>query len=1390
MSRLTRSVFWVMVLVGIVLAVAPGFGATWSLAGDWSIASNPNGNWSYGWASKSDFEAGPGYTLNLDVVSGTAGPSFPLGWSMVQWWAPAALTQPMIFCNPTDSDALSPGNWGNIPAYTVAMHPGMTGERCIARWGCPSDGVVSVRGSFTPSNFGKTDLTILLNGTQLWREFAAPPDTTPFEINDVVAGGDIVDFALGWGIDNTFSGDTTCVVADIELLTGYGIIKGQVTANVAGSPPVAWATVRDVNNVFSTTVTAPDGTYSLALPGGQRTVEVSCENYQTATSVVSVLSGTKSAKDFSLSLIPGKGIVSGLVTANDPGNAPVVGATLSVPVAGDTQSTVTNADGQYLMILDVGDYSLEASGYRYVTITEPVTIVSQAGVTKNFSLTTPPGTTYYVKADGDDSLSGTSIVEAWKTIDRGVYSKYDNQDPPQLLWPAVLGPGDTVLVQPGMYPVYGDEGAWQRSAGLLRASGRPYHPLTYIADNKVPGDRVLIYDDQNLDDRKYGMAVQGAHDVVVDGFEFSGCSIGVMVQGTSADVLVQNCYVHDLTSITLYPSEGCAGFQDVWGADNTTYFHNVVVSDSGLASDVGVYTDANSNAKIYNNTFVGLSQGVFIGNSLGGTNVANNIITDSKFSGINSVYGDVGFSHSYNLFYNNPDDVIGTSLGTGEFNIDPMFVDAAGRDYHLASGSPAINTGLDVGLPFTGPAPDRGAFESSSTTPASGIRGTVTANTEEHTPIPGAVVSSSSGVWSTTAADGTYWLVLPPGTYTVDVSYPDAAPALATITVQTEETVVHDFVLSALPGVTYYVKPTGDDDADGLSLQTAWASIDNGDRLKQLKANDTILVQPGTYSLWTAVGGKTAADIRMCGGNMLAPITYKAETASGRVLINGNNAAGVTMGIHVATTAATYIVIDGFEVIGCFHGVFVSDGANHVKVKNCLVHDSNQATYGYSTGFCDAYNNSDNTYCNNVVYGKAAAVDDRGFYTTGNCSNLKIYNNTFVSTSTGALMDTSPNSSVVNNIITESKVQALSYNRALAHSHNLFYNNVVDYGSGASPGVAEFNADPLFVNASGRDYHLQAGSLAINSGVDVGLPFTPPAPDRGAFESASTTPIGLVTGIVNSSELGNPSLSGAKVGLLDNSVWALTDQNGSYTLALAPGSQTLMASKTGYETAQATVAVVAGTTKTQNFTLDLPGAAYTRILDIKRLDPGTSVRLTDAKVSTAASGTFSDGSYYIEEPDRSCGIKVVPRSGVTAVSLGDSMTLTGIVANDANGEKYIDATSVSPTPGIPLGPLGINNRTVSGTGTSTSGLLVTIWGRVTFKGANYIYVDDGSAVNDGSGVAVGVRVMLSGLTSPITKDLNGEPYVAITGLAGLAKEGTTIISAIRPRGDTDVIVNP
>jgi hypothetical protein len=76
--------------------------------------------------------------------------------------------------------------------------------------------------------------------------------------------------------------------------------------------------------------------------------------------------------------------------------------------------------------------------------------------------------------------------------------------------------------------------------------------------------------------------------------------------------------------------------------------------------------------------------------------------------------------------------------------------------------------------------------------------------------------------------------------------------------------------------------------------------------------------------------------------------------------------------------------------------------------------------------------------------------------------------------------------------------------------YNLVFNDVTAYGNfpagNNAPLPSDVTTDPLFVNAAGGDFHLQAGSPAINKGTVVGLPYAGSAPEIGAYDMIDTAP--------------------------------------------------------------------------------------------------------------------------------------------------------------------------------------------------------------------------------------------------------------------------------------------
>lgn len=169
---------------------------------------------------------------------------------------------------------------------------------------------------------------------------------------------------------------------------------------------------------------------------------------------------------------------------------------------------------------------------------------------------------------------------------------------------------------------------------------------------------------------------------------------------------VDNCYVHHNWGI------GCDGFLEISGgsAKNTIVAYNVSINNGGFAwlhLDGGFASEV-ENFRAENNTIVetedyGEMKWIVFGfNGVPSPNTflaRNNIfhvndfwfISDANRRGWN-------FTHEYNLYYlANPETELAFSLGEGEQIADPVFVDLAGQDFHLQPGSPAIDTGINLG---------------------------------------------------------------------------------------------------------------------------------------------------------------------------------------------------------------------------------------------------------------------------------------------------------------------------------------------------------------------------------------------------------------------------------------------------------------------------------------------------------------------------------------------------------------------------------------------------------------------------------------------------------------------------------------------------------------------
>jgi len=192
----------------------------------------------------------------------------------------------------------------------------------------------------------------------------------------------------------------------------------------------------------------------------------------------------------------------------------------------------------------------------------------------------------------------------------------------------------------------------------------------------------------------------------------------------------------------------------------------------------------------------------------------------------------------------------------------------------------------------------------------------------------------------------------------------------------------------------------------------------------------------------------------------------------------------------------------------------VCDGINFATVDPSKgpVRAYNNVIYNVGRG-PDPPDGDANYACIYVAAGTNTGPDGRG--------EVEIFNNTLVdcgarkNESAGAL-HRGPGSpglivSLKNNVVVVVSGQSYFAPDALRVSAQFKGSNNLFFGGGAAPSFLEGNvgADPRFVNAGAFDFHLQAGSPAIDAGASVaiasdfdGVPRTGRAPDIGAYEHA------------------------------------------------------------------------------------------------------------------------------------------------------------------------------------------------------------------------------------------------------------------------------------------------
>lgn len=175
----------------------------------------------------------------------------------------------------------------------------------------------------------------------------------------------------------------------------------------------------------------------------------------------------------------------------------------------------------------------------------------------------------------------------------------------------------------------------------------------------------------------------------------------------------------------------------------------------------------------------------------------------------------------------------------------------------------------------------------------------------------------------------------------------------------------------------------------------------------------------------------------------------------------------------------------------------------------------------------------------------------------------------------------------------------------------------------------------------------------------------------------------------------------------------------------------------------------------QQFTT-LAGTVVNSIADAKTRVDNNRVIIRNAVVTVGNDQVYDKSYAFIEDTDRSCGIRLSTTSAHT-LRVGDMVDVSGILGTTSTKERQLTSVTVA-TNDVPYGTLipalvtanalggaRLNNYTegvTGGRGPNNVGSLVRICGKVTAvdTSSRYFYVDDGTGYTNGIVAAKGVPV--------------------------------------------------
>jgi parallel beta-helix repeat protein len=708
-------------------------------------------------------------------------------------------------------------------------------------------------------------------------------------------------------------------------------------------------------------------------------------------------------------------------------------------------------------------------------------------------------TDYYVNSStGSNSTGNGTSGNPWKTITYALSQ--------------ISGTGHTVYVAAGKY-----NSALGETFPILMKDGVSLSGLgTDTCFIDAGGTNTVIRCTSIIDasTRIEGFLIKGGGNVSDGGGFYISAGSALTIQNNtitlnSADALYVDNSSPLIRRNRIINNNSGRGIHTYGAASSPRIINNIIARNS-----YGIECTSSAKPKILNNTLSGNTYGVYISGAAPDS-IFNNIFSFNENYGIyeNSTTSDPG-KVSYNLFYSNvlglyldegtKDYFSATDLNTvvpeckNNFSGDPFFINQSIDNYHEGIGSGAIDSGDPSFNYINEPSPNGGRINA-------GAYGNTSEASTSNTPPTYAIdlyVNANTG--NNLTGDGS-----------------EANP-WKTITFALNQFPASSHIIHVAPGI--YNTSLGETFPillkSGVSISGAGAATTKIDADKTNRVINCIgLTDPATFiEGFTITGGSIAGDFKEGGGIYISAgtsLTLRNNTIINNTLDYWGEGGGIFISESNPTIYNNNISNNTGGVFGKGNAIAMYSSSPRID-KNVMMNNPGSSSLNSSCIYIADYNYSSGSpkIINNVIA--------KNYQNGIDCymGTPAIINNTISDNSGhGIYIQWSKPDTINNNIVSYNTgygiYEYLSsydpvkvwYNLFFLNGSGLYYDeNTTGYFAVTSlnSSVAEcknnLSGDPLFVDKTNNNYHINTGSAAIDAG-DIGSPLDPDGSrvDIGAY---------------------------------------------------------------------------------------------------------------------------------------------------------------------------------------------------------------------------------------------------------------------------------------------------